>query len=50
MRDLGSRPTLPGMDSVLLVVSIIVVVVVLALAAWVFVLAPFVVPYRHLRH
>jgi hypothetical protein len=38
------------MDTVFTVVATIVVVVVLAAAAWAFVVAPLVVPWRHVHH
>ena len=37
------------METVLMVVAIIVVVAVLAVAAWAFVVAPIVVPFRHVH-
>jgi len=46
----GSVSTSLGrMDTLFTVLTIAVVVVVLGLAAWVFVLAPLVVPFRHQR-
>ncbi len=38
------------MNNALTVVAIVVVVSVLALSAWVFLVAPIVVPRRHPRH
>ena len=37
-------------NTLLTVVAFILVIAVLALCAWAFVLAPFVVPRRHLHH
>jgi len=38
------------MNTALMLVSIVLVVTVLALAAWVFLVAPIVVPHRHHGH
>lgn len=38
------------MNSVLTVVAIAVVVAIVAVAAWVFLVAPVLVPFRHVRH
>jgi HAMP domain-containing protein len=39
-----------GTNTALTILAVVVVVAVLALAAWVFVIAPIVVPLRHGRH
>ncbi len=38
------------MNTVLTVVTIVVVVAIVSLALWAFLVAPFVVPWRHARH
>jgi hypothetical protein len=38
------------MATTLTVLSIVIVVIVLALAAWTFLIAPILVPWRHVRH
>jgi len=38
------------MNTLLTVVGFILVIAVLAVCAWAFVLAPFVVPWRHVHH
>jgi hypothetical protein len=38
------------MNTTLTIVSIVVVVAVLAIAAWVFLVAPIVLPHRHHGH
>jgi hypothetical protein len=39
-----------GTNTALTVVSMVVVIGVLAVAAWAFLVAPFVVPWRHAKH
>ena len=38
------------MNTLLTVVAIVLVIAVLAVCAWAFLLAPFIVPLRHVQH
>lgn len=39
-----------GINTALTIISIVVVVAVLAVAAWVLLIGPIVVPYEHAKH
>jgi hypothetical protein len=50
MPEVRAGASVERMNNALTVVAIVVVVAVLAVAAWAFVIAPFVVPWRHANH